>query len=354
MTKKQQTWLQWTINVGFWLLIVIIVSYIFYKDGKYENAGYLKHFLQILMGFTLIIIPVIYANTLVLIPRLLAKRRYGLYIFIVILIAIVWAPVSFYMDDYLDVTFFGHTAEANKAKRSPFPEGHFLMLMLTFLSTVVNLSYRWFFQLNKIMQLENEQLNTELMLLKNQINPHFFFNTLHNLYSLSLGKSEEAPNVILKLSDMMRYTIYDCKEKRVQLSQEIEYLENYISLQQIRLYERGTIEFDTGIENETITVAPLLLIVFLENAFKHGLETLTENAYIRICLKANKDTLQFTLENNYDEEERNGQRGGVGLENAKRRLELLYGAKHQLKMSDENEVFTVDLTIDLKEKKEKE
>ena len=347
MKFETKTWVKWGFNIAFWLLIMSLMSYAFYTEKKYGDAAYGKYFLQVFVGMGFILMPVIYFNTLVLIPRFLAHKRYLHYVLAALLISLVWAPVSFAFDDFIDATFFEHTRDPDNI-RAAFPEGVILMLGLFFISTIVNLSYRWFFQLNKIVKLENEQLNTELMLLKNQINPHFFFNTLHNLYSLVLGKSAEAPDVILKLSDMMRYTIYDCKEKQVLLSQEIEYLENYISLQQIRLYERGIIEFTSNITHEQQTVVPLLFIVFLENAFKHGIETLTEKAYIKAHLEANEHQLTFAIENNYDQEERNQHhKGGLGVENVKRRLELLYGNRHQLTMQDQGEVFKVKLMIDL-------
>ena len=343
INTKTRKWIAWGINIGFWVLLIVLFSVALYEDNKYPLSGYWKHFLQIFMGVCLIMMPGVYFNTMVLIPRFLARKKYLYYSLSVIVLAIVWAPLAFYLDNWLDVIFFDH--DEGELELSVYPKGPVIMLLVVGASTFVNLSYRWFFQLNKIVQLENEQLNTELVLLKNQINPHFFFNTLHNLYSLALVKSDDAPNVILKLSDMMRYTIYDCKEKQVLVSQEIDYLKNYISLQQIRLYERGIIEFNVDMDDQRATIAPLLLIVFLENAFKHGLETLTEGAYIKLNLKVGEHLIHFRLENNYDHEERNSSKGGVGLENVKRRLELLYGTQYQLDMQDTQEVFLVDLYI---------
>lgn len=343
MTLKRQTWHAWSINIGFWLLLIVTFSVVLYQENKYPGSGYWKHFLQVFMGVGLILIPGVYYNTLVLIPRFLARKKYVYYGLSVLGLVAVWSPLAFYLDNLLDVVFFGHaTSELSK---NAFPKGYIIILLVLIASTFINLSYRWFFQLNKIVQLKNEQLNTELMLLKNQINPHFFFNTLHNLYSLALTKSEEAPQVILTLSDMMRYAIYDCKEKQVLLAQEIDYLRNYMSLQKIRLHERGTIDFHVELEDEQVTIAPLLLIVFLENAFKHGLETMTEGAYIKLGIKASAQLIHFRLENNYDLEERGHTKGGVGLENVQRRLDLLYNTQYQLDMQDNQKVFAVDLFI---------
>ncbi len=340
--SKQQSSVIWGLNIGFWLLLTVLLSIAFFKGQRYPNAGYFKHFLQVLMGVVLILIPGIYINTLVLIPRFLAKKKYVHYLLGLLLLVLGWTPAAFFLDNWLDVVFFDHSAAELTLKN--LPQGMVIILLVIAISSLVNLSYRWFFQLNKIVYLENEQLNTELALLKNQINPHFFFNTLHNLYSLALIKSDEAPQVILKLSDMMRYTIYDCKEKQVALKQEIAYLQNYINLQQIRLHERGSITCNVDVTDERATIAPLLLIVFLENAFKHGLETLTDGAYIKLSLKVDEHLIYFSLENNYDTEERRPG-GGMGLENVQRRLNLLYGSQYQLNVSDQQGVYQVDLFI---------
>lgn len=202
----------------------------------------------------------------------------------------------------------------------------------------------WFFQQWKWLKtIESKKTKAELALLKSQINPHFFFNTLNNLYGLTVEKSDDAPNVVLKLSDMMRYTIYMGKEDFVSLNDEIEYLQNYIELHKIRYQKKVDIQFHFNNVLE-YKIAPLLYIIALENAFKHGVEKLTENAFIHVHISTENENILFEIENNYEQLETNP-KIGIGLENLKQRLKLLYPKKHQIKISKSNAVYKLSLKI---------
>jgi LytS/YehU family sensor histidine kinase len=194
--------------------------------------------------------------------------------------------------------------------------------------------------------LQADKSSAELELLKTQINPHFFFNTLNNLYSLTVTRSEKAPEVILKLSDMMRYTIYEGKKELVPLKSEIEYLENYIELHRIRYKKSVKIAFDHDIDSNT-EISPLLFIILLENAFKHGIDTLSDAAYISMKLTQNEKEIDFSIENNFDPKEISVDKG-IGLENLKRRLDLIYPRQHELIIAQENNVFNVNLKVTIK------
>ena len=172
-------------------------------------------------------------------------------------------------------------------------------------------------------------------MLKNQINPHFFFNTLNNLYGLSVEKSDQAPEVILKLSDIMRYTIYEGQKDLVPIQSDIAYLENYIELNKIRHHKSVDISFNHMVENPDCQIPPLLLIMLVENAFKHGAETLIDKAFIHMQLMATREQIYFEISNNFDPSE--SKEPGIGLNNLKRRLELLYPEKHSLITKIENE-----------------
>ncbi len=201
--------------------------------------------------------------------------------------------------------------------------------------------WKWF------KTLQSEKTKAELALLKNQINPHFFFNTLNNLYALTINNSKEAPEVILKLSDVMRYTIYQGKNDTVTLESEVEYLKNYLALHDIRYQKNVTIDFVQNIEENSL-VAPLIFIILLENAIKHGVESLRNNAYISMSLTSKNDTIDFDIKNNFERNDVTKEEGGLGLENLKRRLELLYPEKHNLEISEKDSVFKVHLKIDVK------
>lgn len=202
----------------------------------------------------------------------------------------------------------------------------------------------WVYQQWKWLQtLKSEKAQAELSMLQAQINPHFFFNTLNNLYALTVKNSKQAPEVILKLSDMMRYTIYEGEKEAVKLQDEIDYLNNYIELHKIRYKKSVIISFNHNIDT-SITVAPLLYIILLENAFKHGVETLAENAFIHIDLYEKDDFIHFDIENNFDKNELN-ESNGIGLQNLKRRLSLIYGKEYELVVESKNHIYKTTLKI---------
>lgn len=198
-------------------------------------------------------------------------------------------------------------------------------------------------QLISITKLKNEKTKTELMLLKSQVNPHFFFNMLNNLYGLVGKDAKKGQELILKLSDMMRYSIYEGEKYFVTLKEEVDYLKNYIELHKMRYHKKITINFNCQIE-EDYKVMPLLFIILLENAFKHGVERLRDSAFVNINMITFKNELQFTVENNFDNSERI-EDSGIGLKNLKRRLELVYPNRHKLSFSTVENVYKVQLTL---------
>jgi len=214
--------------------------------------------------------------------------------------------------------------------------------MLTFPAIIA----LWGFEQWKwLKNLKKGKADAELQLLKTQINPHFFFNTLNNLYGLTVEKSNDAPKVILKLSEMMRYTIYEGKENYVFLNDEIAYLENYIELHKIRYHQYVDISFNYTL-NDAYKIAPLLYIILLENAFKHGVECLTKDAYIHINLKVENGIIYFDIENNY--EHKSASYKGIGLNNLKERLKLIYPKKHLLTIDEKGHIYKASLEIETK------
>ena len=203
------------------------------------------------------------------------------------------------------------------------------ILTISFIATLVFLVIDRFIQKRKVRELKEASLRAEVDSLKTQINPHFFFNTLNNLYGLTVEKSDMAPEVILKLSDMMRYTIYEGEKDRVALKDEITYSENFIELQKIRFHREVDVKFEQFIEEADVKVPPLLFIVLVENAFKHGAESITENAFIHVKLMSLNNSILFETQNNFEEDE-TIESGGIGLKNLQRRLQLLFPDDHTL------------------------
>ncbi len=213
--------------------------------------------------------------------------------------------------------------------------------------TLFFLVARWIFrQIKFIINLRSEQAKTELLHLKSQVNPHFFFNTLNNLYGLVAKDSKQARELILKLSDMMRYSIYEGEKEEVSLEEEVEYLKNYIELHRMRYHKDIEVEFDVDIQKEGIKVMPLLFIILLENAFKHGVENLIKDPYVHISIDASEKEIYFEVENNFDEKPQTNP-PGIGLKNLKRRLELVYPKRHQLSFLKTENIYKANLSIKL-------
>lgn len=204
----------------------------------------------------------------------------------------------------------------------------------------------WFDLENKKKQLENEKLIAELNYLKARINPHFLFNTLHNLNYLVYAGSKNATDVIIKLSNIMRYMIYDASKDHVPLKKEIEYMNDYIHLESIRLNQAFTLNFNVSGNLNELEIAPLILITFLENAFKHGVSDQVEDCWIDIDLTVSADTIRYHVANR-----KIGQgttqklKSGFGLENVRKRLLLSYPGKHELNIADKNDIFETELIL---------
>lgn len=203
---------------------------------------------------------------------------------------------------------------------------------------------RWIFkQTRSILTLKNESTKTELLHLKSQVNPHFFFNMLNNLYGLVEIDAKKAQDLILKLSDMMRYSIYEGEKDFVTLEEEADYLKNYIELHQMRYHKTIDVQFTSNIA-ENHKVMPLLFIILLENAFKHGVENLRKGAFVYVNISTQGDDIQFTVENNFDPSEVSD-KDGIGLKNLKRRLELGYFNKHSLSFSSTKDKYKAELIL---------
>jgi LytS/YehU family sensor histidine kinase len=196
--------------------------------------------------------------------------------------------------------------------------------------------------------IKRKKLEAEMKFLKSQINPHFLFNALNNVYTLSLIKSDHTPEVVMKLSEMLRYMLHESNQERVSLGQEIQYIENFISIQQLKDDAPLAVELNISVDEPATPVAPMILLPFIENAFKHSKVEDTKRGWIRIELLESHQHLQFRVVNSrfmisYTQDPT----GGIGLQNVKRRLELEYPGRYELDIREEEEQFAVALSISL-------
>lgn len=225
-------------------------------------------------------------------------------------------------------------------------EGTFAFFALLYFILLFVLLVKWVFsQIRSILALKRDKTKMEMLHLKSQVNPHFFFNTLNNLYGLVDKNPEEAQSLILKLSDLMRYSIYEGQHEWVNLQEEIDYLKNYVDIQKNRYNKNVTVNFNIDIDTKDYKIMPLLLILLVENAFKHGVEKLRNDAKVDIKLTAIDSRIKFMISNNYDIEEIEDHNPGIGLSNLKRRLEIGYKKEFELSISKNDETFQAQLSL---------
>ncbi|MFO7844658.1 MAG: histidine kinase [Bacteroidales bacterium] len=232
-----------------------------------------------------------------------------------------------------------------------FLETAILVSFFLGLTTFFKLSKSWF-ELQevrrKITKVEKENIDIQLKALKAQINPHFLFNSLNVLYSLAIKNANETPETIIKLSDILRYVIYDSNKEKVSIKSEVELINNYLCLQEYRIDKSSNISFAHDIQ-ANIDVAPMLILPLVENSFKHGVKGDVSNTFVNIKLKTTDKIAHFEIENNKGSSDSPDQNkdGGIGLTNIKKRLSLLYPEKHELLINENEQKFMVSLRVKL-------
>jgi LytS/YehU family sensor histidine kinase len=194
--------------------------------------------------------------------------------------------------------------------------------------------------------LVKEKLETELKFLRNQTNPHFLLNTLNNIFALSRRKSDDAPEAIMKLSELLRFMLYESRESLVTLGSEVKILDDYLALEKMRYTDRLSVQFKKDIDNDRYQIAPLLLLPFIENAFKHGVSETRFDSFVHIDMKVHNGNLSFRVENTHENGNGLGNGNNIGLNNVKRQLELMY-TDYDLLLNNVDHTFKVHLEINL-------
>lgn len=303
----------------------------------FDVAPFRRNFLSYIL-----LLAFFYANYLYLLPRLYFVNKKYLYFGCVVLCYIVI--------DYLPLLLIRGEGVASVGMPSP-PVTPCILPMLpngALFSFMLVISLGFLLKVNeRLVNIQNEKLKTEIAYLRSQINPHFLFNTLNTLYALALEKSDSAPEAILRLSSMMRYMVTESSRENVSLEKEMEYLKNYISLQQFRM--EGETPFSFVVTGDPVgkSISPLLLIPFIENAFRYGLNP-EQESFIVINIDITADELLLKIKNNKVKAKMiNDENTGQGIENTAKRLEYLYPDKHKLLIFDDEHTFTVNLSIKL-------
>ena len=296
-----------------------------------------------------------YLNTLFLIPRLLMREKWLIYTITIICFLVIYLFVPKYIASWIappEIRTFSFNkplrgrSRTGNSRRSFVDFFNIAIFLLVFtVGTCIAVIQRWLQIEENRKETESQKLQTELSFLKSQINPHFFFNTLNNIYSLAVVRSEKTAPAVMKLSSNMRYILTETTQEHVALSNEVDFIKNYIELQQVRLTEKTTVSFSAeGLIDEKI-VAPLVFIPFVENAFKYGIST-KSNSHIDIKIEALENKIQFFSSNYIVPSENNRMENtGIGINNVKRRLELMYLGKYTLTNETKDNYYLVHLEI---------
>jgi len=312
-----------------------------------DNFGlFIWYWLQFL--FLASLIAIIYClNRYVLIRNILSNHGVFFFILAGIMSIVVFTPILASLGLLLPLNEDNLTLIPSE-NNNPFDvinfQGFFAILAIT---TPVILAFERQQQNAQIEAVARQQTLTELKLLQQQINPHFLFNTLNNVYALTLSKSEQAPELLMQLANLLRYTVYKGQQPRVKLSEEVDYLENYLALQRIRLGERCQFDIELPKGQQPWLIPPLLLIVLVENAFKHGIEPSHSEAYLKLSIKVQGNQLHMLCENSLAIESAAHKAGGMGLENLRRRLTLLFATHFELICTRRERTWTASLQLEL-------
>lgn len=327
----------------FWLL--------FFASMNTSYQGYsIWVWIAVELLFMIIKLPYTYFVIYFFVPRFLLTKKYFKFILFTVLFAGIGSVFMLGIDQQIIAPLLFGEEPFFKWK---IKIGYKMidLVYIAMLPTIYKLLQSQRQQEKKTQRITEEKLTAELQLLKNQLHPHFLFNTLNNLYGMVLTQDKKSPEVVLRLSEIMSYMLYECDQATIRLSREIDHLKNYIELEKIRHGKRVDLNFESSGPIEEIHIAPLLLLPFIENAFKHGVEKNEDQSWISINLWVAEKRLEFMVENNLpsyqqEEAERMQTHSGIGLENVRRRLALVYPNQHEL-IIEETDTFFVKLSLNL-------
>ena len=335
-------------HILFWILSITFIVAIFSFYGENLSLRLLEKSLTINFFFA----ASVYINLYYLFPGFLKKKKYVYYIFWLVVLLTV-SSLVLQMSGYL--LFQKSLANNSFTFSSNLHSAYFFStLFYVGLTSFLKFIKDWISMqdLNyRLARIEQQKLEAELKTLKSQLNPHFLFNSLNNIYSLSLVKSDKVPDLILRLSELMRHIIYESKDNFIPIERELDFVNNFIELQRIRVSEKVSIHYQITGKIPARKIAPLIFEPFIDNAFKHGLPGANQNGFIEIAFNfETENLLKFTATNGCDYMPvRNSRNSGIGLENVKQRLKLLYRPEEYfLSIEKLQDSFTVLLTLTLK------
>lgn len=341
-TSKRILW-----HVLFWVCYIGMYTLIY---GSFENSYGVEFFWA--MAYLPLKILVAYFTIYFIIPRYFLQKKYVTATLLTILVIVIASFIQRILDIYVFYPMYYYDWMSGSAFNVPKIMKITLGLYpAVALAAFIKITKHFYSEESKSQELEQQKLRAELNFLKAQIHPHFLFNTLNNLYALTLKKSDSSPEVVLKLSELLSYMLYECNSRTVTLHKELNLIENYIALEKIRYDDRLTVTYNVEGEVNKSNIPPMLLLPFVENAFKHGTSDSLDEVWVNIDIKVEDQTLLFAVQNSNGHEpggaEEYGYQKGIGLTNVNRRLELLYNGYYKLNTEDSSDNYKIELEIQL-------
>lgn len=331
------------VHIAFWL---VVIFYSGFDDGYYHHDNWSFRLPPDVVCDILIKMLIVYVNLYILIPVFYSKQKHLRYFSALLLVLFAGGLITrflwwrFWLP--MEPTYRSGGEGSNYWIWVRIITDSFSHFPVVAVSVLIKMMFDANAREKKLRKIEKEKFTAEMSLLKAQINPHFLFNTLNSLYSLTLAQSEKSAEMVLRLSNLMRYMLYEASANAVWLKDEIAYLENYISIEQMRFADRLDLSFQCSGDTSGKSISPLLLLPFIENAFKHGIQD--SSGWITIDVRVHDNFLCLKVENSYTVPVK-GKEPGLGLANVTRRLDLAYHGKYELKIRQSDNIYSVDLKL---------
>ena len=328
-------------HIAFWTFFLLIFTVNYASNQNYKQE--LLVTLVFLPGHMLFV----YTQLYFLVPRFLQQRKLTAYIFLTLLLTLI-ATFSHRMIWNSFVVWYKNVAPEPYFNIDVL-RSFFAFWMIGGIAISIKLLKEWYREKQRTWETQNEKIRIELELLKSQVHPHFLFNTLNNLYSLTLTNSKKAPIAVTHLSDLLRYMLYECKDDEVPLEKEIAILKKYAELEKLRYGDRIEIAFNCTGEINGLMIAPLLLLPFVENSFKYGTSEQLDRSWVNLNIHLDEDCMVFHLSNSRNANPEQKNVGGIGLSNVRKRLDLIYDGNYELIINDgDPDLFVVKLKLKLR------
>ena len=344
-TKRMNTLLHKTARIAlhlvFWFCAWFFFFFYYKRYSEVNSYTLLASFINLVVA-----IATVYTFNYYLIPKILLKNQWKKFI----AFAFVAIVLFFYIE--LLLTLF-LVVKLLYAGQSLFPEMVdvvmllFNMFFVVFIAIAIKFYKRWSEIDIREQKVQKEKVEAELQMLKTQINPHFLFNTLNSIYVLAMKNSEQTANMVMKLSDILDYILYKIDSPRIAISAEIQIIENYIALEKIRFTNRVNLSLSSDFKSEDIQIPPMLIIPFIENAFKHGVAKSLEKSWVKISIQEADQMMNIAVSNSKGQNSTKSETGGIGLVNVRKRLDILYRDSYKLDISEKINSYDVFLSIPL-------